>query len=125
MPEQIRPLFEKYRGLDGKLFMFSERYVNGKDFVKNVNKGLKAICEELGVEKITTYTFRHSWATIAQNDCGASTETVALALNHASVHKITEGYIRKDYSPIDRLNEKVIEFVFKSKTIIPQLQDTP
>ena len=87
------------------LLAFSERYVSGSDFVKNVNKGLKAICEELGVEKVTTYTFRHSWATIAQNNCGASTELVTFALNHASVHKITEGYICKDYSPIDDLNK--------------------
>ena len=113
VPEVIRPLFDKYRGAEGMLLAFSERYVEGKDFVKNVNKGLKAICEELGVEKVTTYTFRHSWATIAQNNCGASTELVAFALNHASVHKITEGYIRKDYSPIDRLNGQVIEFVLQ------------
>jgi len=95
------------------LFLFSNRYSDANGFVKNVNKGLKVICEELGVEKVTTYTFRHSWATIAQNNCGASTELVAFALNHASVHKITEGYIRKDYSPIDILNKKVIDYVFK------------
>ena len=111
--EVIRPLFDKYRGAEDMLLAFSERYANGNDFVKNVNKGLKAICEELGVEKVTTYTFRHSWATIAQNNCGASTELVAFALNHASVHKVTEGYIRKDYSPIDRLNGQVIEFVLQ------------
>jgi len=115
VPEMIRPLFEKYKGVKGSLFMFSERYTDCIGFVKNVNKGLKAICEDIGVEKVTTYTFRHSWATIAQNNCGASTEMVAFALNHASVHKITEGYIRKDYTPIDVLNQKVIEYVFLDK----------
>ena len=113
VPEIIRPLFAKYKAKKGKLFLFSNRYSDANGFVKNVNKGLKVICEELGVEKVTTYTFRHSWATIAQNNCGASTELVAFALNHASVHKITEGYIRKDYSPIDILNKKVIDYVFK------------
>ena len=61
---------------------------------------------------LSTYVFRHSWATIAQNDCGASTELVAFSLNHASAHKVTEGYIRKSYDPIDKLNEKVITKVF-------------
>ena len=99
VPERIRPLFEKYKGDDKKLFLFSKRYSDANGFYKYVDIGLKRICEELGVAKVTTYTFRHSWATIAQNNCGASTEMVAFALNHASVHKITEGYIRKDYTP--------------------------
>lgn len=63
---------------------------------------------------ISIHTFRYSWATIAQNQCGASTEMVGFALNHASAHKITEGYIEKDYSPISELNNKVINFVFNS-----------
>ena len=58
------------------------------------------------------YNFRHSWATIAQNNCGASTAEVGFALNHSSAHRVTEGYIKKDYSPINLLNEKVIECVF-------------
>ena len=62
------------------------------------------------------YAFRHSWATIAQNHCGASTEMVAFCLNHSSAHKTTEGYIRKDYKPIDVLNEKVIKYLsYKNK----------
>ena len=116
VPETIRHLFEKYVGEKGKLFVFSKRFSDENGFVKSVNKGLKAICDELGIEEtVTTYTFRHSWATIAQNECGASTELVAFALNHSSVHKMTEGYIRKDYTPIDKLNKKVIEFVFKGE----------
>ena len=64
------------------------------------------------IDRLTTYFFRHSWATIAQNNCGASIEQVAMALVHASDHKITERYIRKDYTKIDELNQKVMEKVF-------------
>ena len=113
IPELIRPLFEKYKG-SKRLFLFSERFTDSTGFVKNVNKGLKAVCEEIWIEEtITTYTFRHSWATIAQNHCGASTELIAFSLNHSSAHKVTEGYIRKDYTPIDQLNEQVINHVLK------------
>jgi integrase len=112
VPEIIRPLFKKYKGNKGALFIFRERFVDSIGFVKTVNKGLNSLCDDLGIqEHITTYTFRHSWATIAQNQCGASTELVAFSLNHSSAHKVTEGYIRKDYSPIDTLNAKVIDFV--------------
>lgn len=49
-------------------------YKNNDDFNKYVNKGLKDLCKIAEVEDVSTYTFRHSWATIAQNQCGASTE---------------------------------------------------
>ena len=39
---------------------------------------------------------------------------VAFALNHASQHRVTERYISIDYSPIDRLNEKVVNYVLNS-----------
>lgn len=112
VPEIIRPLFAKYEGKK-KLFSFCERYNTEKNFVYSVDKGCKDIMRAAGITvSLSTYVFRHSWATIAQNDCGASTELVAFSLNHASAHKVTEGYIRKSYAPIDRLNESVIAKVF-------------
>ena len=114
VPELIRPLFDKYAS-EKRLLCFAERYSDENSFVKAVNIGLGEICDELNIEEnVTTYVFRHTWATIAQNQCGASTEMVAFALNHASAHKITEGYIQKDYSPIDVLNKKVIDYVLES-----------
>ena len=114
IPSEIRPLFDKYKGKN-KLFSFSEMYRDNNSFNKYLNQGLKDLCKIAEVEDVSTYTFRHSWATIAQNQCGASTEMVGFALNHASAHRITEGYIKKDYSPIDVLNEKVIKCIFWEK----------
>ena len=87
-------------------------YKSNNSFNKYLNEGLKDFCKIAEVDAVSTYTFRHSWATIAQNQCGASTELVGFALNHASAHRVTEGYIKKDFSPIDVLNEKVIKCVF-------------
>lgn len=113
VPEIIRPLFEKYKGTNGNLFSFSERYSDPDSFLNCIDKGMKRLQKDLGIEdNITTYVFRHSWATIAQNECGASDEQVAFALVHSSAHKVTQGYIRKDYTPVDILNKKVIDFVF-------------
>lgn len=107
VPGLIIPLFEKYKGVD-KLFCFSEMYQDFNSFNKNIRKGILEITDM----KITSYSFRHSWATIAQNECGASTELVAFSLNHVSAHRVTEGYITKDFSPVDRINDQVIKYVF-------------
>ena len=111
--DEILPLFEKYRG-GRTLFNFSERYSTPGDFSKAVNRGLKGLCERAGQDRITVYSLRHTWATVAQNDCGASTELVAFALNHQSAHRVTEGYIKKDFSPVDRLNGLVLKRIFIS-----------
>ena len=111
IPDRILGLFEKYKGLKSA-FSFQERYSDNANFNKAVNTGLKTICDKENVKKITTYYLRHSWATIAQNHCGASIELVAFCLNHSSAHKVTESYIKKDFSPIDELNKKVLDYIF-------------
>ena len=116
VPELIRPLFTKYASTD-KLFNFSERYSDENNLVKGVNKGLESLCLALEINRITSYYLRHAWATIAQNQCGASTELVAFCLNHASAHKVTELYIVKDFSKIDTLNQQVIERIIDFKTV--------
>mgnify|MGYP001512567736 CR=1 FL=1 len=40
---------------------------------------------------------------------------VAFAMNHASAHKVTEEYVKPDYSIVSELNRKVIDFVFYDK----------
>ena len=117
IPTRLLPLFEKYKSNNDYLLNFAERYQDSNCFNINVNSGLKPYCNYNGLPKICIYNFRHSWATIAQNNCGASTAEVGFALNHSSAHRVTEGYIRKDYSPISLLNEKVIACVFGDKEL--------
>jgi integrase len=111
--DEIKPLLEKYRGKD-RLFNFSERYYDADCFSQNVNRGMKPLCDLAGTQHITVYWLRHTWATIARNLCGASMEEVAFCLNHASAHRITEIYVEKDFSLVDRVNEKVIKNIFVS-----------
>ena len=112
IPTRLLPLFEKYKSNNDYLLNFAERYQDSNCFNINVNSGLKPYCNYNGLPNVCIYNFRHSWATIAQNNCGASTAEVGFALNHSSAHRATEGYIKKDYSPISMLNEKVIACVF-------------
>lgn len=119
---EVLPLLRKYRDPKKKrLFNFYTRYSNFRTFNSNVNDGAKALAEHLGwSHNLTTYYMRHSWATIASEDCGLSDEDVALALNHVSIEddikrgkslRITRGYIHRRFKRNDINNRKVLDLI--------------
>lgn len=115
----ILPVFEKYLAEDNDefLFNFHNRYCDSDSFSANVNNGIKKICKDMGMEKeiyYCVYTFRHTWGTIAQNDCGATLADVAFGMNHSHGFRITRGYVKLDFTPAWNLNAKVIDFIFFS-----------
>ena len=120
VPEFIKPTFEKYLSKDPKspwLFNFHDRHTTSDSFSANVNIGIRKICESMGIAKENwhcVYTFRHTWGTVAQNDCGASISEVAFGMNHSAGHRITRGYIKLDFTPAWELNERVVDFIFFS-----------
>ncbi|HPG54617.1 MAG TPA: site-specific integrase [Smithellaceae bacterium] len=62
------------------------------NFVKLINKPMKAIAEKLGIEKpVTTYVARHSFATMLKRS-GAPTEFISESLRHQDL-KTTEKYL--------------------------------
>ena len=115
----IKSTFEKYlSGEDDEyLFVFHSRYSNSDSFNANVNIGIRKICADMGMKKedyYCYYTFRHTWATIAQNDCDANLYEVAFGMNHSHGLNVTRGYVKIDFTPAWRLNAKVIDFIFFS-----------
>ena len=120
VPPILEQVFAKYAdsdGGDGRLFNFYRRMVSSDSFCANANNGIKQLCRAMGLPKAewySAYTFRHTWGTVAQNDCGASIDEVAFGMNHSTGHKVTRGYIKPDFTPAWELNEKVIDFIFFS-----------
>lgn len=119
VPAIIKPLFDKYAAdsSDSFLFCFHARHTTSDSFNANVNIGIKKICESMKLAKeewYSVYTFRHTWGTVAQNDCGASLSEVGFGMNHAGGNKVTRGYVMLDFTPAWILNEKVIDFIFFS-----------
>lgn len=119
VPSLILPLFEKYATEEDDEFLFSfhRRFCSSDSFGSGANAGIRQICDSMGIPKqegYCVYTFRHTWGTIAQNDCGASIADVGFAMNHSQGHSITRGYLKIDFSRAWELNEKVIDFVFFS-----------
>jgi hypothetical protein len=93
------------------VFNFHYRYTTAAGFNSAVNEYLKDIGDEIGVEELDFYSARHTWATLFVNDCEGSESEAAFCLNHVSEHKVTSGYIKKDFARIDRANRKVLDLV--------------
>lgn len=114
VPNEIREIFDRYRDSEGKrVFNFYKQYSSSENFYRAIDKGLEVICEELGIsQKITAYWARHSFATIARNDCNIPKDDVSICLTHSSGLDITDRYIEKDWSKIDRAQRATIDLVF-------------
>lgn len=98
-----------------RLFSFHRRNATHQSFNQAINEKLKKIGKDLDIDDLTYYAARHSWATIARNECEVSMDDVSMCLNHTSGHDVTDTYIKKDWSVIDRANRKVLDFVFGEK----------
>lgn len=118
VPSIIQPFIEKYLDKTDSeyLFDFHKRLSSYDSFNANVNIGIRQICEKvLNMPHGTAYsiyTFRHTWATVAQNNCGATLAEVDFGLNHAHKTQLARTYVKIDFTPAWELNEKVIEKIF-------------
>jgi integrase len=116
----IQDTFNKYLSEeeDEFLFTFHQRYGSTDSFNANVNIGIRKICMDMGMtnkeDYYCFYTFRHTWATIAQNDCNANLYEVAFGMNHSHGLKVTRGYVKVDFTPAWELNARIIDFIFFS-----------
>ena len=114
VPDIILPIIEKYRDNTGKrIFKFYRYYRDSRAFNKAINKGLKEIGDQLGIDDLEYYAARHSWATIALNKCKIDKYTVHAALNHVDESmRVTDIYIERDFVNENKANAKVVKYVF-------------
>jgi integrase len=104
--EEIAEILEYYRVADRKLnnpYIFpilNERHKSEiskfnriKKVRKQVNKDLKSIGEEIGSSVlITTYTWRHTFASVSKNELKLSTEMIRDLIGHKDI-KTTQHYL--------------------------------
>ena len=99
VPNILQDIVQKYLDKTDSpyLFNFHKRLSSYDSFNANVNIGIRQICEKvLGMEHgkgYSGYTFRHTWATVAQNECGASLAEVDFGLNHAHKTRLARTYL--------------------------------
>ena len=118
-PEALE-IIKRYEGTN-LLLNVSERFQHHKSFYRYINNymsgekyhNITGIFQRLRIQKIvTTKWARHSWATIARNECQINKDDIALCLGHEDIdNRVTDIYIKHDYFIIDNSNRKVISFI--------------
>jgi len=103
IPKEAKPYVDWYLSI-------KDNWSNSKNLILAINKGLKSIAKNIGIDEgISTYYARHSFATIARNDCKKHKEDVSIALNHTDRDtSTTDIYIAPDWSIIDEVQNAVI-----------------
>lgn len=112
-------IIERYRdSCSDYLLDLHRRYSDMKSITNAVNTFLRRLhrYDKTIPSDFTYYYARHTWATIAYNDCKIDEMAIHEALNHASDAnmKITDIYIKKDFTRIWDANRKVLDYVFGS-----------
>lgn len=87
-----------------------EEYHRYQTVLRSFNRRLKELARLLGIDaRLTTYTARHTWATIAYHRKFA-TGIISNALGHSSV-KVTETYLKPfENEVIDKANLSIIDY---------------
>lgn len=112
----IKPLMKKYKGATHALCFYQD-YATPVNFNNALNKGLKAITDEIGIkDKVTFYSIRHTFATIARNEVKIDKSLVHEMLCHRERETaIDDIYIKKDFKLINEANQKVIDYIFNGQ----------
>ncbi|MGJ1321497.1 phage integrase SAM-like domain-containing protein [Sphingobacterium faecium] len=104
IPPEARNLVVKYAGL------LQRRYKTVKTLNNRLSDSLSSIGRKLNIISLTFYSARHSFASLARNECRFSKDDVAAALNHSS-STVTDTYIAKDWSIIDDVQQGVLNLL--------------
>ena len=115
-PELI-PYIEKYKGKN-MVFCFSELYKSVPKFNECIRVGLKQMVDQINqngkiIDHLEFYDARRTMASIMRNKLGISKDDVSLCLNHVDNNKITDIYIEKDFSILDKCNRLFIDYIYK------------
>lgn len=109
---ETRVLLDKFKNDRGDLVFKDEMIL--KSFGIRINKHLKTIGKSIGVDNLTTYYLRHTWATIAA-ELDLPKETISAALGHSS-NTTTDIYIDFNSKKIDDANRKVLNFILNENS---------
>jgi len=104
--DEALPLLNKYIG------RLASRYCNYEGLDTALSDGFKKLRELTGIPDITLYWARHTFATLARNECRMSKDDVGQALNHIdNGHRTTDIYIAKDWRIVDEVQENVLNLL--------------
>jgi integrase len=104
--KKSRPLLDKYLG------RLSSKYKTYVGLDAALCGGMKQLRQITGIEHVTFYYARHTFANAARNNCKISKDDISLALNHVDqAHKLIDIYLDKDWGIVDRVQKKVVRLL--------------
>jgi len=115
-PEALA-ILNMYKGKEHLLSWFDNRKVYNS-FANRCNMELGKLGKNIGIDNLTLYWARHTWATVAY-ELDIPDDTISRALGHSmtSGASVTQIYIRTNNHKIDEANHKVIYFIFNNTKI--------
>ncbi len=102
-------IIARYAGQEHVL-RFAEETATYGTFNNRIQKALRAMAAELGIEGLTFYWARYTWATLADK-IGISEKEIGKALGHVDTSVAGKYYISYDWTKVDRANRRVIDYV--------------
>ena len=107
-PEAAK-IIERYAGKDHVL-RFAEESAAYSTFNNRIQKAIRAIAQDLGIEGMTFYWARYTWATLADR-LGISEKEISKGLGHVDTSIAGKFYISYDWTKVDRANRTVIDHI--------------
>lgn len=118
---QIEPEAARYMELlKGKTHILNlrEHYTSDhRSMTRAMLRCCKVLAQKIGVtEDFSPQWMRHTWASIARNDCRISMDDVAFCLGHKTMDKrVTDVYLKEDHSIRHEVNRKVLDYVLNKE----------
>lgn len=131
IPDEAKAISDKYLSEDGCSWKFSKMYSNKRSFDHTIGDGIKMLRDHvvkkyaaengmtedeagaaIHADRIQFYAARHTWSSVASNNCGISSDIIDRCLCHSSRNLADKAYIDTDYSYADKANRKVLDATF-------------
>lgn len=107
-------IISRYAGTDHVLRFIEER-ATYDTFIHQIQRSLRHISKELGIEGLTFYWARYTWATLADK-LGVSEKEISKGLGHVDTSIAGKFYISYDWTKVDRANRTVIDYIKSLRT---------
>lgn len=107
-------IIARYAGAEHVLRFIEER-ATYDTFIHQVQRALRHIAKELGIEGLTFYWARYTWATLADK-LGISEKEISKGLGHVDTSIAGKFYISYDWTKVDRANRAVLDYIKSLQT---------
>lgn len=108
-------IIARYAGAEHVLRFIEER-ATYDTFIHQVQRALRHIAKELGIEGLTFYWARYTWATLADK-LGISEKEISKGLGHVDTSIAGKFYISYDWTKVDRANRTVLDYIKSHQTV--------